>query len=238
MAVPHVLPGGPVQGRHKGCFDAINIHYTISSIQDGPAWVDAFRGDLGFLLYYFRRVAEAFGNPKPIWITKVGWAVSRENNRHTVSLEQQARYLEYCYRTAMNSGIVQRVFWYVLHMQDAMALVHKTDTSQIFGPCSTDGFRRPAFGAMRNFIAAHPHWNAEAIRPLPMPPPAAQPSGPANPGFAKPDGWTLPANAKLLAAGPEGRQVLRLTNPATDAVRAVSTRSPSSPEPAMSCAAG
>ena len=110
--------------------------------------MDAFRGDFAFFMYYFRSVMEHFGESKPLWLTELGWAVTPENHSHVVSFEEQRRFFEYAYRTAMRSGAVERIFAYVLHMKDGMALVHRGDSSETVRPGL--GGRPPPPGVRRD----------------------------------------------------------------------------------------
>lgn len=207
----------------KGYFDALNFHFYISAIPGGPATVDAFRGDFAFPLYYLRAVSRKYNDIKPIWVTEVGWSISTENQAHPVSLEDQAKYLQYAYRTTMETGIVDKVFWYVFYMQDGMSLIHRNDTSAKFGPAAAADFKRPAYKVMCDFIAKYPQWDANRAKPLPIPAPASKPATIVNAGFESEGGWTLPAGVQRVETAQEGKYALQLVSTGTDTVRAEGT---------------
>jgi hypothetical protein len=193
----------------KGYFDALNWHFYIGS--QHPSVLDAFRGDYVFPLFYLRKVSEKYGDPKPIWITEVGWTVSRENQAAPVSLEEQAANLEYAYRKAMETGLVDKIFWYVFYMQDGMSLIHRNDTSDRFGPSAAADYRRPAYQTMLDFIATYPTWNASVVRPQTLPEAAQRPASIVNAGFESTEGWTLPDGAERVREPHKGEWALRLT---------------------------
>ena len=194
----------------KGYFDALNWHFYVQSLK--PTVLDSFRGDYVFPLFYLRSVTEKYGDPKPIWITEVGWTVSRENQSGPVSLEDQAANLEYVYKTAMETGVVDKIFWYVFYMQDGMSLIHKNDTSKQFGDSATADFHRPAYRTMCDFIAKYPTWNASLVKPLALPAPASKAAVIPNPSIESAEGWTLPAGAERVQDGAqEGASALKLT---------------------------
>jgi hypothetical protein len=208
----------------EGYFDAINLHYYLSPVQNGPRFFDSFRGDLPFLLHYLHSVAEKHGDHVPIWITEVGWAISKENQANVVSEDEQAEYLTYAYDQAMRSGLVEKVFWYVFYWGDAMALIHKSDRSGQFGPSAGADYHRKAYWAHRAFVTAKPSWKTEDTQPYTPPVPASHPASIANPGFE--DGlknWqalrgaTVELDTKIAHSG---KASLKITSAGTDAVRA------------------
>lgn len=194
----------------KGYFDALNWHYYIPALPDGPAFQDSFRGDFSFGLYYLHYITEKYGDPKPIWITEVGWSVSRENQSSPASLADQARYLAYAYRHAMETGFVAKIFWYVFYMQDGMALIHRNDSSAQFGPAATADYHRPAYRTMCDFIARYPRWNSSRVKVPPLPAPAEHPARIPNPGFESTGSWSLPAGATQVREAYTGRYALRI----------------------------
>jgi polysaccharide biosynthesis protein PslG len=208
----------------KGSFDAINVHYYLNAIEGGPRFFDSIRGDFPFLLHYLKSVTKKYKDDKPIWITEIGWAISKENQSHVVSEDQQAEYLTYAYDQAMKSGVVEKIFWYVFYWGDAMALIHKGDRSAQFGPSAGPDYRRKAYAAHNAFVSAHPAWKKSDMQPWTPPPPAEKPARITNPGFEDGmSGWQALRNAKVevdTSAAHTGKASIKVTTVRGEAARA------------------
>lgn len=107
-----------------GYFDVVNFHYYPG--KNSPT------GNYTWWISHLRKVMEKYGDgSKPIWLTEFAWTTTDENRidgaKFIVSPQDQSDYMRYVLDTSMKSGIVEKVFWYLMHDDDGMALMHATD---------------------------------------------------------------------------------------------------------------
>ena len=84
---------------------------------------------------------------KPIWVTEVGWATHPNQNESTaVTPQQQAQYMQYIMTQAIQSGVIQKVFWFTInyHMQ----------ADSIYPPNGP----LPAYFTFQNIVRQRPLW--------------------------------------------------------------------------------
>ncbi len=160
----------------KGYFDVFNFHYYTehqTNNDGGPAYFDAFRGNLSYMIAYFHDIMKRNGDgDKPIWVTEFGWSVTPEGQKHGVGEEKQAKFTEAAYEICRTSGIVTKVFPFCFHNTDGMSMIHERDTSKKHGPSARKEYRRKVFYALRDYAKKYPTWERKTTK-LDMGPAAA-----------------------------------------------------------------
>lgn len=115
-----------------GSIDVVSIHpYSMS---DGPV-----ESKLDLQIQRVQDLMRQVGQPKPIWITEMGWTAkpAGDSGSSPEALQQQSQYLVQSYVMALENG-VQRLFWFNLE-----------DFQEKWGLTSSDGKPKPSFNAYR-----------------------------------------------------------------------------------------
>lgn len=171
----------------KGCFDAVNIHYYLRMSRD-PRYMDPFRGDLRLVLKQVDYVTRKYGDSGvPVWFTEFGWPATAESQAFPVGDQKMAEYLAYFYRVCADSGLVEKVFWYVYYLSDGMALWHQGRDR-----------KRPAFHTHLDFSRRHPTWGNLPVKALgPVPGPARGAAKVPNGDFEGSSSWRARAGGRF-----------------------------------------
>jgi len=186
----------------KDYFDAVNVHYYLGGDRN-PKYPDAFRGDLETVLKQIDYVTKKYGDgDKPIWFTEYGWPATAESQSAPVGEEKMAEYMEYFLTTCMDSGLVEKAFWYVYYLSDGMALWHERKD-----------YKRPAFYVHTRFMEDFPDWRKLPVKPLHYPAPAANAVEVPGGDFEDDSAWTYGKDVKATfeEADPQsGKRYLHL----------------------------
>jgi len=86
---------------------------------------------------------------KPIWVTETGWTTSAlyQSAQCVVTVDQQAQYLSYVTKAAMNSHVIQHIFWYTIGQVDGMSLTQSNDVPL------------PSFYTLQMIVKQYPLWS-------------------------------------------------------------------------------
>lgn len=144
----------------KGHFDAIAAHTDTACQIDPPS--SYYREDNGriarftFLGYRaLHDVMVAHGDPKPIWLTEIGWSTTPEmcgrgmwagQKRAGVSEADQAKFLLEAFHCLRETPYVQVAMWF-RHRDPAPGL----SEMNAYGLLRHDGTRRPAYAAFQQY---------------------------------------------------------------------------------------
>src|SRR2546422_2347858 len=113
-----------------------------------------------------RAVQAAYNGVKPIWCTEVGWAVNSNGQPGPiVSPALQSQYLHYVLDNSRTSGVMQRVFIYMISDTGS-------DGMNIYPPTGP----LPSYSMLQSYMAQYPAWGA-----LPAPTPTPTPAPPPTP---------------------------------------------------------
>lgn len=135
------------QNHYASYFDFANFHYYICNGDPDITVGDRPSFDLEWQTIHDVMAAYGDGN-KPIWVTEVGWNISDvyQSARCIVTPQQQAQYLVATARSAMDSHVIQHIFWYTINREkDGMSITQASE-------------KLPSFYALQKFIAQHPTW--------------------------------------------------------------------------------
>ena len=140
-------------------FDFANFHYYRCGINEGSSDPSVTspgsypKGDypsfnLEWQIMHDVMVRNHNGS-KPIWVTETGWTTSGlyQSAQCIVTPDQQAQYLSYVTNNAMNSHVVQHVFWYTIGVDDGMSLTQSNNVPL------------PSFYALQTIVKLHPLWS-------------------------------------------------------------------------------
>jgi len=182
--------------------DFANFHYYPGG---NPAVTSGSTPSFDLEWKTIHAVQVAYGDgAKPVWCTETGWAVSSVNqgSNPVVTLAQQSQYLQYVLDSSRNSGVMQRVFIYMISDTgyDGMNLYPPS------GPL-------PSYNMLESYMAQYPTWGAApsptptptptpAPTPTPTPAPTTSPAPTASPS-ANP-GQTRKASKAYPSAKPSG----------------------------------
>ncbi|GAC1357323.1 MAG: hypothetical protein NVSMB44_02740 [Ktedonobacteraceae bacterium] len=135
------------QNHYGPYFDFANFHYYICnenpnvSIGDRPSFEMEWQT--------IHDVMSQYGDAhKPIWVTEAGWNTSDvyQSARCIVTPQQQAQFILATAQSAMNSHVIQHIFWYTINRErDGMSITQS-------------GEKLPSFYALQKFIYQHPTW--------------------------------------------------------------------------------
>jgi len=167
--------------------DFANFHYYTGG---DPSTTNGDTPSYDLEWQTIRGVQAANGDgAKPVWCTEVGWAVSSVSQPGPiVSLTQQAQYLQYVLDSSRTSGVMQRVFIYMISDTGS-------DGMNIYPPTGP----LPSYAMLQTYIAQYPTWSGSAPVPLPSPTPTPAPT-PAPTPSATPAPATTQADTVVSAA--------------------------------------
>lgn len=141
------------QNHYGSYFDFANFHYYICNENPDVTIGDRPSFDMEWLTIH-NVMAEYGDENKPIWVTEVGWNTSDvyQSARCIVTPQQQAQYIVATAQSAMNSHVIQHIFWYTLNRErDGMSITQLDE-------------KLPSFFALQKFIQQHPTWSKQNIR--------------------------------------------------------------------------
>src|SRR2546430_17616250 len=151
--------------------DFANFHYYPGG---NPAGTSGSTPSFDLEWKTIHAVQVAYGDgAKPVWCTETGWAASFVDQRSQprVRLAQQSQYLQYVLDSSRNSGVMQRVFIYMISDTGY-------DGMNIYPPSGS----LPSYNMLESYIAQYPTWGAApAPTPTPTPTPAPTPTPTAAP---------------------------------------------------------
>jgi len=146
--------------------DFANFHYYPGG---NPAVTSGSTPSFDLEWSTIHAVQVAYGDgAKPVWCTETGWAVSSVNqgSNPVVTLAQQSQYLQYVLDSSRNSGVMQRVFIYMI-----------SDTGYDGMNIYTPSGPLPSYNMLESYMAQYPAWGAApAPTPTPTPTPAPTPT--------------------------------------------------------------
>jgi hypothetical protein len=150
-------------------FDVMATHAYVDSAQSPEAaWIDD-RGRIAagaFSAYReVRTTMVAHGDPKPIWLTQIGWSTATLPGEG-VSPETQADYLTRAYECLEQDPYVEVAAWFSLRNQSG----DDTWRGQL-GLMSKNFTAKPAYDALKNYVPGAGGCRYEG----PIPPPASEP---------------------------------------------------------------
>lgn len=148
----------------KGHFDAFGVHTDTACISKPPEF--QYRDENGrigrWVFTGYREVRQTMldhGDPKPIWMTEMGWATpnatcrqggvalaGKENDPGGVSYADQADFLKRGMACLQADSYVEKTFWFAL--QDSS---NSTNHEERFGLLEADGDAKPAFDAFNSW---------------------------------------------------------------------------------------
>lgn len=144
----------------KGYFDVLAAHTDTSCLVDPPS--KYYREDDGriarftFLGYRtLRQTMEANGDPKPIWLTEIGWSAARHvcergmwagQKLAGVTEADQAKNLLEAFHCLAEDPYVQVAMWY--NSRDPVADGREESS---YGLLRADGTRRPVYSAFQQY---------------------------------------------------------------------------------------
>jgi hypothetical protein len=148
----------------KGHFDAVGTHTDTACLKAAPDFFyrdpDGRIGRFSFTAYReVRAVTVANDDPKPIWMTEIGWSTSQGNchipNRTSekagVSPAEQAELLKQAYSCLEADPYVQVALWFSLQdVSDSTLYDHQ------LGLISNSGAFKPAFSAFQSIADSRP----------------------------------------------------------------------------------
>lgn len=170
----------------KGFFDVVNIHYYLRFDRD-PTFRDPFRGEFDLVLKQVDYVTKKYGDRAiPIWFTEYGWPATAEQQSFPVGEEKMGQYMIYLLQHSMDSGMVEKAFWYVYYMPDGMALWHEGKNRKL-----------PAWHQHKLFQSTFPTWLSQPIKPFEVPAPASSAAKIANGDFEDASVWTASPATKV-----------------------------------------
>ena len=144
--------------------DFANFHYYPGG---NPAVTSGSTPSFDLEWKTIHAVQVAYGDgAKPVWCTETGWAVSSVNqgSNPVVTLAQQSQYLQYVLDSSRNSGVMQRVFIYMI-----------SDTGYDGMNIYTPSGPLPSYNMLESYMAQYPTWGA-APSPTPTPTPTPAPT--------------------------------------------------------------
>ncbi len=105
-------------------FDVVNFHYYPGA---KPPSVN-----FNWWINHLKKVMARHGDgAKPVWLTEFAWTATDEwrldGANSIIPPQQVVDNMVYVLDSSMKSGIVSKVFWYVMHDDDGMALMHSTN---------------------------------------------------------------------------------------------------------------
>lgn len=129
-------------------FDFANFHFYIcnrdprETQQDQPSFTKEWQT--------IHSVMEQYNDgAKPIWVTEIGWNINAvdQDPQCIVSPEQQAQYLIETTQAAMDSHVIDHIFWYTIDRgNDGMSITQPSGNL-------------PSFSALQDFVKHHPRWD-------------------------------------------------------------------------------
>jgi len=159
-----------------------------------------------------RAVQAAYNGVKPIWCTEVGWAVNSNGQPGPlVSTTLQSQYLHYILDNSRTSGVVQRVFIYMISDTGS-------DGMNIYPPTGA----LPSYSMLENYMAQYPTWGASAPAPTPTPTAAPTPTPiptptPAPTATPRPTSEPAPTPTPVSSATPAAASTHGATGPSANA---------------------
>ena len=182
------------QNGYGSYMDFANFHYYPGG---NPAVTSGDTPSYDLEWQTIRGVQAAHGDGgKPVWCTETGWAINSNGQPGPlVSLAQQSQYLQYVLDSSRTSGVMQRVFIYMISDTG-------TDGMNLYPPSGP----LPSYTMLESYIARYPSWGAAAPglaashrrRRLPEPGAAASAGGQARPGSRR---------GRIVVAGGCGRKL-------------------------------
>jgi hypothetical protein len=150
------------QNGYGSYMDFANFHYYPGG---DPSVTSGSTPSYPLEAQIIRNVQAAYNGVKPIWCTETGWAVNSNGQPGPlVSLAQQSQYEQYVLDNSRRSGVVQRVFIYMISDTGS-------DGMNIYPPTGP----LPAYNMLESYMAQYPTWGA-APAPTPTPTPAPTPT--------------------------------------------------------------
>jgi hypothetical protein len=142
----------------KGHFDAVASHTDTACLKAAPDFFyrdpDGRIGRYSFTAYReTRQVMVNHGDPKPIWLTEIGWSTTTANchingrgdEKAGVTRTQQADFLKQAYECLQADPYVEVALWFSLQdVSDSPIDAHQ------FGLIGNDGAAKPAFSAFQS----------------------------------------------------------------------------------------
>jgi hypothetical protein len=128
-------------------FDFANFHYYVckerpdSSSPTRPSFQQEWQ-------FIHSIMAKYHDSRKPIWVTEIGWPTNSvwQHPSCVVSPYDQALYIEYVLKAAMQSHVIKKVFWYTIDRgDDGMSL---TQTRGLL----------PGFYTFKRFVRRYSYW--------------------------------------------------------------------------------